>query len=260
VADEVDGFGCDAVFQQRARHLLDFLFHRYWRIKVMGIENIPASGRAMLVGNHSGGLPYDALMLMHAVQVRHPSHRLVRPLIEDSFWHLPFAGALLRKLGCVRANPDNAERLLRQESVLGVFPEGLKGLGKPFRDRYRLQRFGRGGFIKLALRTASPVVPVAIVGAEEIHPMLGKITWPLTLSGLPYLAITPTFPWLGPLGFLPLPTRWLIRVGTPVELGARGPADEHDQVRVNQLSERVRSEIQRMVDDALAGRHSVFRG
>jgi 1-acyl-sn-glycerol-3-phosphate acyltransferase len=257
VADEVDAFGMDPMYQAQARPVLDFLFRRYWRVKMTGVENIPAEGRAMLVGNHSGGLPYDAMMLMHGVQQLSANGRTPRPLVEDAYWHLPFMGVYLSRLGAVRAHPDNAERLLRAEQLLAVFPEGTKGMGKPWKERYKLQRFGRGGFVKLALKTGAPILPVAVVGAEELHPMLGRVEIPGT--GLPFLPITPTFPWLGALGVLPLPTRWTVRIGPPIHLKVKDPA-ALTAAQVNELVEQVRSEIQRMVDDGIAARGGVVLG
>jgi 1-acyl-sn-glycerol-3-phosphate acyltransferase len=258
VAEEVDGFGLDPLFCLRVAPVLEALFSRYWRVDLSGLENIPARGRVMLVGNHSGGLPYDGLMLMHGVRRRHAAQRVPRVLVEDDFWNLPFVGNTLARLGCVRANPDNAERLLRDDHVLAVFPEGTKGLGKAYRERYRLQRFGRGGFIKLALRTGTPILPVAVVGAEEVHPLLARV--PLPLGPLPFFPVTATFPWLGPLGALPLPTRWSIRVGTPVDLGVQPGEDVKDVGVLADLTERVRSTIQRMVDDAVTARGGVMLG
>jgi 1-acyl-sn-glycerol-3-phosphate acyltransferase len=259
VAHDVDAHGLDPIFEKRAASVLELLFARYWRVDIQGLENIPSHGRALLVGNHSGVLPYDALMLMHGVRSRHPAGRLPRALVEDHFWNLPFVGPTLARLGGVRANPDNAEHLLRDEQVVAVFPEGSKGLGKMYADRYRLQRFGRGGFVRLALRTRAPVIPVAVVGAEELHPLLGKIPLPLPVGSLPFLPITPTFPWLGPLGALPLPSQWSIRLGPPIPMGT-DPRDADDVERVAELTETVRGAIQQMVDDALAARGgSVWR-
>ncbi len=260
VAPEVDGFGLDPVFQHRAQPALDALYRRYWRVSLSGVENIPADGRAMLVANHAGGLPYDALMLMHGVRTLHRAQRLPRPLLEDAFWHLPFLGVFLARLGAVRAHPDNAERLLRDEQLLAVFPEGLKGMTKPYKDRYKLQRFGRGGFLKLALRTNTPVLPVAILGAEEVHPLLGRLDFPVPGGPLPFFPLTPTFPWLGVLGMVPLPTRWSIRIGAPLDIRTTPNVDLEDQGFINARTELVRSAIQRMLDDGLAARRSVMFG
>lgn len=260
-ADTVDDYGRDPVYMARYEPLLDFLYKRYFRVAVQGVENIPHTGRALLVANHACALPYDALVLMHAIRHEHPARRDARPLIEDSTFHFPYAGTFMSRMGGVRACPENAERLLEDGQPVIAFPEGTKGMGKLFKDRYKLQRFGRGGFIKLALRTRSPIVPVAIVGAEESLPMLGKITWFAKSVGIPYIPITPTFPFLGPLGLLPLPTKWFIRFGPVIDVAAsHGPEAAHDRLLVNRLADRVRGTIQEMIDDLVAKRRSVVFG
>lgn len=258
---QVDDFGRDPVYAARLEGLLDFLYLRYFRVETSGIEHVPGKGRALLVANHSGMLPYDGTMVMHAMHREHPARRDVRPLFEDFVFHFPYLGTFINRLGGVRASQSNAERLLGRDEIIVVFPEGLKGVSKLFRQRYQLQRFGRGGFIKLALRTRSPVVPVAILGAEEAHPMLAKITWPSGAVDLPYLPVTPTFPLLGPLGLLPLPAKWYIRFGEPIDLpGEYGPEAASDRILVNKLADTVRSRIQGMVDELRTRRKSVLFG
>ena len=259
-SENYDEFGLDHAFETRVRPFFQALFQRYFRIEVRGIEQVPDDGRCMLVCNHSGALPYDGTMVKTAVELRHPSPRPVRPLVEDFVYHFPFLGTFINRYGGVRACPENAERLLDHDALVAVFPEGLKGLGKLYRQRYQLQRFGRGGFVKLALRTGTPIVPVAIVGAEEIHPLLAKITFLVRPLGIPYLPITPTFPLLGPLGLLPLPSKWTIVFGEPVDLSRYGPDAAEDRILVNRLAESIRSRIQTMVDDVLETRRGVFRG
>ncbi len=164
-------------------------------------------------------------------------------------------------IGCVRACQENAERLLEEDKVVTVFPEGIKGIGKRYSKRYQLQRFGRGGFIKLALKTGAPIIPAAVIGAEEIYPMLTKVTWLAKYVGIPYVPITPTFPWFGPLGALPLPSKWTIRFGEPMDLVGRHGVEAHqDRILVNKLTEQVRSTIQSMVDDTLSARRSIIFG
>ena len=257
---QVDDFGRDPVYAARLEILLDFLYLRYFRVETSGIAHVPARGRALLVANHSGMLPYDGTMVMHAMHREHPARRDVRPLFEDFVFHFPYLGTFINRLGGVRASQSNAERLLGRDEAIVVFPEGLKGVSKLFRQRYQLQRFGRGGFIKLALRTRSPVVPVAILGAEEAHPMLAKITWPSGAVDLPYLPVTPTFPFLGPLGLVPLPSKWYIRFGEPIDLGDYGPEAAADRILVNKLADTVRSRIQAMVDALRTQRKSVVFG
>jgi len=257
-SDVVDEFGRDPVAADRIEPLIDFLYRRYFRVDCQGAGRVPPGGPVILVANHSGTLPYDGAILMHAV--RREIGRDVRPLVEDFVFHFPYLGTFINRIGGVRACQENARRLLDDDQVVAVFPEGIKGIGKTYRDRYKLQRFGRGGFIKLALRTGATVVPVSIVGAEEIHPMLGKVTWFSRSLKLPYIPITPTFPLLGPLGAIPLPSKWFIRFGQPMFLDDYGPSDAEDRILVNQLSEGVRSQLQSMIDDTLAQRESVIFG
>jgi 1-acyl-sn-glycerol-3-phosphate acyltransferase len=260
-SDVVDEFGRDPVFAARIEPLVDFLYRRYFRVDVAGVEHIPKAGRALIVVNHSGTVPYDGVMLMHAVRSQHSAHREVRPLVENFVFHFPYVGTFINRMGGVRACQENAQRLLEDDQAIAVFPEGIKGIGKLFRDRYQLQRFGRGGFIKLALRTATPIIPAAIVGAEEIHPMIGKITWFAKSIGIPYVPVTPTFPLLGPLGAVPLPTKWFIRFGEPLDpAGQYGRDGASDRILVNRLAETVRSTIQSMIDRTLSERHSVVFG
>ena len=259
-SEEVDEFGYDPRFLATILPFLELLYTMWWRVETAGIENVPAAGPAVVVANHSGVLPWDGLMVNLAIRHEHPAQRQCRMLALDMFALLPFLAPLLAQSGAVRANPENAERLLRGGELVGVFPEGVKGVGKPFKSRYRLARFGRGGFVRLALRTGAPIVPCAVVGAEEIHPRIASVDWLGKPFGLPYLPITPTFPLLGPLGFVPLPTKWSIDFGDPIPMDAFGPEAAEDPILVNRLSEQVRSTVQRMVDGRLARRRSVWFG
>jgi 1-acyl-sn-glycerol-3-phosphate acyltransferase len=260
-SDVVDEFGRDPIYSRKAEPTLDFLYRSYFRIEVSGLENVPYNGRGLVVANHSGTLPYDGIMLMHAVRSEHPRHREVRPLVEDFVFYLPYLGTMVNRLGGVRACPENAERLLRQDHLIAVFPEGVKGIAKVYRKRYQLQRFGRGGFVKLALRCDSPIIPAAIVGAEEIHPVITHVSWLAKNLGLPSLPITPTFPLLGPLGALPIPTKWFIRFGAPLYFNAEyGPEAADDRILVNRLTENVRSSIQELLEGLLRQRKSILFG
>ncbi|MBV8758722.1 MAG: acyltransferase family protein [Deltaproteobacteria bacterium] len=255
-SDVVDDFGRDPRATARWEWLFEFLYSKWFRVQAFGIDNIPARGRALLVANHAGTLPYDSAMVMHAVRRDHPSRRDVRPLVEDTVFHLPFLGPVMNRIGGVRADPANAERLLEKDELVAVFPEGEKGMGKLWKDRYRLQRFGRGGFVKLALRTRAPIIPVAVVGAEEAAPMLGKVTWFAKNIGIPWIPVTPTFPWIGPAGLLPLPSKWFIEFGEPIDLSSAGTGAADDRLLVNKLADQIRSQIQTMVDGLLAKRRS----
>jgi 1-acyl-sn-glycerol-3-phosphate acyltransferase len=237
-----------------------FLYRYWWRVEAHGIEKVPAAGPALLVANHSGTMfPYDGTMLKMALRLDHPAARELRPLVDDFVFHAPFLASLMTRVGGVRACPENAERLLRRGELVGVFPEGVRGMKKSFRKRYQLQRFGRGGFVTLALRTGAPIVPTAIVGAEEIHPLLGTWQWPAKRLGLPYFPLTPTFPWLGLLGLLPLPSKWAIRFGDPIQLAGRYSAGEaSDPVLVDALTEELRETIRTMLDVTLRERGPAF--
>jgi 1-acyl-sn-glycerol-3-phosphate acyltransferase len=259
-SEHVDEFGYDPNYEARLRPLIDFLYATYFRVEVSGVGHVPDEGGAVLVANRAGALPLDGLMLRAAVRRAHPRARALRWLVEDYVAHLPFAGARLARLGAVRACQDNAERLLRGGELIAVFPEGVKGAGKLYRERYRLQRFGRGGFVRLCLRTKSPLVPCAIVGVEETNPLLYRVDKPAKALGLPFLPVTPTFPALGPVGLLPAPVKWRLFFGAPIDFEGAGPERAGDELFVQQAAERVRATIQAMLDRAVAERGGVFRG
>jgi 1-acyl-sn-glycerol-3-phosphate acyltransferase len=250
---EVDPYGYDPVFAERMRPLIAFFFRRWFRTRVVGLENVPKSARVLFVCNHAGTLPWDGVMLSHALKTMHPARRDVRALVEDFVFHFPFLGVLVNRLGHVRACQENAERMLREDRAVAVFPEGNKGAQKLWRERYRLQRFARGGFVKLALRTKTPIVPVAIVGSEESYPLLARITWVVKALGLPYLPVTPTFPWLGALGLLPLPSKWTITFGEPIDASKHAEKAD-DRIFVNRLTDRVRTSVQSLLDEAVKAR------
>jgi 1-acyl-sn-glycerol-3-phosphate acyltransferase len=260
-AEEVDEFGFDPAYEEKLRPFVDFLYRYYFRVDTQGVAQIPAEGRCVIVANHAGGpLPYDGLMLRAAVRREHDHRRDLRWLAEDLVFYLPFVGASLNRLGAVRACQENAERLLSRERLVAVFPEGAKGIGKLFGDRYRLQRFGRGGFIRLCLRTDTPIVPCAIVGAEEANPTVYRVESLAKLVGLPYLPVTPTFPALGPVGLLPAPTKWKIRFGEPIRFTSYGPEAADDDLLVTRLAEGVRAVIQEMLNGMLTTRRSIWFG
>jgi 1-acyl-sn-glycerol-3-phosphate acyltransferase len=238
--------------------LLRPLFSRWFRVETQGLANVPDTGGALLVANHSGTVPVDALMTTVALHDEHPASRRLRLLGADLVFQLPVLGAFARKFGSTLACNEDAERLLSSGELVGVFPEGFKGVGKPFSERYTLQRFGRGGFVTAALRTGVPIVPCAIVGAEEIYPMIGNVKTAARLLGLPYFPITPTFPLLGPLGAVPLPSKWFIGFGEPIETASYGPAAADDPMVVFNLTDQVRETIQQSLYQLLLERRSVF--
>ena len=258
---EVDAFGYDRAFEASVAPLFRLLYRDWWRVDVEGLEHVPGTGRVLLVANHAGGLfAHDGAMLKVAIQDEHPSHRAARPLVDDFVYNLPFVGDFMTRCGAVRACPENAERLLRLDEAVVVFPEGTKGIGKLYRERYKLARFGRGGFVRIALRTGSPIVPVAIVGSEEIHPVIGRSDWLARLLGLPYFPLTPTFPWLGLLGAVPLPSKWRIEFGEPIDWrGVHGPEASRDRLLVSRLTEEVRERVQRQLLGAVERRGPAFR-
>ncbi|GAA1880960.1 lysophospholipid acyltransferase family protein [Streptantibioticus ferralitis] len=256
---EVDEFGYDEeLTDQVLMSLLRPLFDTYFRIEVKGVENIPSQGGALVVANHSGTLPLDALMAQVAVHDHHPAGRHLRLLAADLVFVLPVVNELARKAGHTLACTEDAQLLLERGEVVGVMPEGFKGLGKPFSDRYKLQRFGRGGFVSTALRTGVPIVPCSIVGAEEIYPMVGNAKMLARLLGFPYFPLTPTFPWLGPLGMVPLPTKWTIQFGEPIATDGFAPEAADDPMLVFNLTDQVRETIQHTLYKLLVQRRSVF--
>lgn len=254
-----DEYGFDEEFAEAVFPIWEFLYKRWWRVQVDGVDNVPAHGRALLVANHSGTIfPFDALMIGTAIQKEHPLPRWTRALVLNWAFDLPFISYFMRRIGGVAANPANLGRLLGQDEPVMVFPEGAKGFGKPFAERYRVQRFGRGGFVEVALETGSPIVPVAVVGAEEIYPKLGQSDLLAKVSGAPYVPLTPTFPFLGPLGLLPLPSRWRIEFLEPIDLSGYGPGASEDRALVFDISEQVRETVQEALFQGLVRRGAAF--
>jgi len=255
----VDEFGFDEDFTEHAYlPLLRPLYRSWFRVEVRGIENIPAEGGALVVANHSGTIALDSLMTQVAVHDEHPARRHLRMLGADLVFQTPVVGDLARKSGSTLAANTDAERLLASGELTGVWPEGFKGVGKPYSERYKLQRFGRGGFVAAALRTGAPIIPCSIVGAEEIYPILGNLKTVARLLGAPYVPITPTFPLLGPLGLIPLPSKWIIEFGSPVETASLGPSAADDPMLVFDLTDQVRETIQQTLYALLMQRRSVF--
>ena len=253
-----DEWGFDEEFTDVLEPLFAFLYERWWRVEVEGARRVPSHGRALLVANHAGILPWDATMMALALLREHPLPRHPRFLVLDWAFELPWVSTAIRRLGGVVASPYNALRLLEQDQLVAVFPEGAKGTGKPFSDRYRLQRFGRGGFVELALRTGAPIVPVAVVGSEEIYPKIAEVPQLARLIGAPFFPVTPTFPLLGPLGLVPLPSKWRIEFCEPIETAGYPDGAVDDRALVFELSERVRETIQQTVYSNLVRRGSAF--
>jgi 1-acyl-sn-glycerol-3-phosphate acyltransferase len=256
---EVDEFGFD---QELTEHVLLAafrpLYEHYFRVEARGLENVPTDGGALVVANHSGTIPLDSVMTQIALLDHHPAHRHLRMLGADLVFQTPFISELARKSGTTLACNADAERLLHRGEVVGVWPEGFKGIGKPFAERYKLQRFGRGGFVSAALRAQVPIVPCSIVGAEEIYPIIGNMKTLARLLGLPYVPVTPTFPWLGPLGMVPLPSKWIIEFGEPIPTDGFGLGAADDPMLVFNLTDQVRETIQHTLYRLLMARRSIF--
>ncbi len=254
---EVDEYGFDEEVTERfLLAAIRPLKEKWFRVEVRGAENIPAEGGALVVSNHSGTVPFDGLMTM--VSVHDATGRHLRPLGADLVFTLPVVGELARKGGATLACNEDAQRMLSGGELVGVWPEGFKGIGKPYSERYKLQRFGRGGFVSAALRTGVPIVPCSVVGAEEIYPLVGNVPALARLLGLPYLPITPFFPWLGPLGMVPLPSKWLIEFGEPIRTDSYDEGAADDPMLVFNVTDQVRETVQQTLYTLLMQRRSVF--
>jgi 1-acyl-sn-glycerol-3-phosphate acyltransferase len=240
--------------------LYDFMYRYWFRVEVEGLENVPSSGGAMLVSNHSGALPPDAPMIAKAIKEEHPHPRPVNITVEHFFKGYPGFSMLVSKIGCVAAHPANVHRLLYDEGQLVlVFPEGRKGTEKLYKNRYRLRRFGRGGFVEAAMRARAPIVPVCVVGAEEAAPIFAHLSPLQKLTGLIYAPLTPTFPHFGLLGMLGyLPAKFRIRFLEPIEFDEAG-LDE-DKNLVQTVAHDIRARIQENLFDMLEQRNSVWFG
>ncbi|MGH4023113.1 MAG: lysophospholipid acyltransferase family protein [Pseudonocardiaceae bacterium] len=258
---DVDEFGFDSDLTDNILlPLLRPLYRKWFRVETIGMHHVPAEGGALVVANHSGTLPVDALMTAVALRDQHPAGRHLRMLGADLLFRTPLLGSIARKSGQTLAcNPD-AERLLNSGELVGVWPEGFKGVGKNFRDRYKLQRFGRGGFVSAALRTKASIIPCSIVGAEEIYPMIGDIKPLARLLGLPYFPVTPLFPLFGPLGAIPLPSKWYIEFGEPIHTDSYEPGSAEDPMLVFNLTDQVRETIQQTLYRLLTQRRNTFIG
>jgi 1-acyl-sn-glycerol-3-phosphate acyltransferase len=255
---EVDEFGFDPQWTESFLSMFMVLYRDYWRVETTGIENVPAAGRALLVSNHAGVLPWDGTMIKTAVFAEHPHPRHVRALVASLFMGMPMLSWFLRRTGQTVGHPDDTRRLLERDELVLVFPEGVRGTGKSFKDRYRLRRFGRGGFVATAIRSGAPIIPVSVVGSEEIYPMVADLAPVARFLGLPYFPITPTWPWLGPLGMIPLPSKWRIQFHAPIHVEKHPPEAANDNNLVMALADEVRDTIQQGIYDNLKRRRGVF--
>ena len=257
----VDEFGFDPHFAESVWFpAVRQVYEKWFRVEVTGIENLPATGPGLLVANHAGSIPVDAVITSLAVRDKHPNQRYLRILAADMAFEAPVVSDLARRIGATLACNDDADALLRRGELTAVWPEGYKGIGKLYKDRYKLQRFGRGGFVTTALRTKAPIIPVSIVGSEEIYPMIADLKPIARALGLPYFPITPLFPWLGPLGVIPLPSKWHIHFGKPIYTDGYDESAADDPMVVFDLTDHVREEIQQTLFRMLSRRGSVYFG
>ena len=258
---DVDEFGFDPHFTETVFFpAIRQVYEKWFRVEVTGIENLPAEGAALLVANHAGVIPIDALMCSIAVRDNHPTGRYLRALAADLVFEMPAISEMARRIGATMACTNDADRLLRAGELTAVWPEGFKGIGKPYKDRYRLQRFGRGGFVTTALKNSAPIIPMSIVGSEEIYPMIADLKPVARMLGLPYFPITPLFPLLGPLGAVPLPSKWHIHFGRPIDTSGYDESAAADPMVVFDLTDHVREEIQQTLFRMLSRRGSVYFG
>ncbi|MEX0835530.1 MAG: lysophospholipid acyltransferase family protein [Nitriliruptor sp.] len=256
----IDDYGFDRdLTESILMPLLRPLHRHYWRVSSHGVEHLPTEGGGLVVANHAGTLPVDAMIAR--LDILEHTGRHARELAADLVFKTPYVAALGRKTGATLASGDDADRLLSSGELVAVWPEGFKGIGKPWKDRYKLQRFGRGGFVATALRAQVPIIPTAIVGSEEIYPMIYDLRVVARLLGLPYFPVVPqmfALPILGPLALLPLPSKWIIEYGAPIDTSEYGPDAADDPMAVFDLTDRVRDTIQQMLLRNLMGRRSVF--
>jgi 1-acyl-sn-glycerol-3-phosphate acyltransferase len=256
---DVDEWGRSQNARDLLRKVYDPLYERWFRVEWEGFEKIPREGGGLIVANHAGAVPADAPSIMHGIEKE--LGRPVYGLADDMFKRIPFVNLAWSRLGGVQAHPDNAYRLLReQQQLITVFPEGNKGPGKTFDQRYQLRRFGRGGFVQIAMRAGVPIIPMAVVGSEEVMPILFKIPTLARALGLPYFPITANMVLLGPLGLVPFPAKIRIRVLDPVHLDVPPDQPRYSRSRVMDTSEEIRRSIQEALYDMLRTRRSVWSG
>ncbi len=251
-----DPYGLDPRLAERFAPLAELLYATWWRTVVREQANVPAAGPAIVYANHAGLVPWDALVLRTALRRDHPAHRDLRPLLDERECSLPLVGRLAVRLGAVRSSPQAAEAILAQGQLVGVFPEGSAAARKPWRDRYRLQKLGRG-FVKLALRTGAPLVPCAIVGSEEASPPISRPGWLADRLGVSLLGTGAALRF-GPAAVLPLPSRWSLRFGPPVPLADLQEAARDDPAALAALTERAHAALRTLLEEELAARDSIF--
>ncbi|HZS13977.1 MAG TPA: lysophospholipid acyltransferase family protein [Candidatus Dormibacteraeota bacterium] len=256
---DLDDFGFETDYADVWTPLARLAYRRYWRVDASGVRNVPRRGGALLVSNHAGVLPFDGAMIEVAI-LEDGRERHGRALIADWFFGMPILSWFLRRTGQTLGHPSDTHRLLTSGELVLVFPEGIKGTGKPWNERYRLRRFGRGGFVESAIRAGVPIVPISVVGSEEIYPMLANVPPLAKLTGFPYFPLTPTWPWLGVLGLIPLPSKWRIEFHPPIRTDELPPEAADDPSVVMRVADEVRDVIQEGLVRNLMKRRGAFRG
>ncbi len=258
-AEKTDDYGFDLETWARWEPFFRFCFEDYFKVEVRGIENIPNEGRAIIVGNHSVLLPVDGAMMSMAIGSVHPDPRRIRYLITDWFFGLPFVGDWMKETGQVRASLEIAEKLLHDNEIIGLYPEGVRGVGKTLHDRYRVLDF-HPGFVKLAIASQAPIIPVATVGGDEIFPNFVNLRSLAHFIRLPFFPVTPAFPWLPfPLWITPLPVRWLMNIHKPIKLDYP-PEKANDRKLIREISRDIQYGIQRDLNELFEKRKTLFTG
>ncbi|HEY1650279.1 MAG TPA: lysophospholipid acyltransferase family protein [Acidimicrobiales bacterium] len=257
---DVDEWGRSERTRALARALYEPIYSKWFRTEWEGLEKIPADGGALLVANHAGAIPSDAPVIMHGIEKE--LERPVYGLADYFFRTVPVVGTLWARAGGVSARPANAYRLLKEQRQLAlVFPEGTKGPSKSYTDRYQLRRFGRGGFVEIAMRAGVPVIPIAVVGSEEAMPVVFRLPTLAKALGLPYFPITANLLTMGPVGVvMPFPAKFKLRVLDPVHFDVPPDQDRYSKSRIMEESERIRTQLQEAVYDMLRDRRSVWFG
>ncbi len=254
-----DRFGFKMATFARWYPVFRFCYEDYFKVHVQGIENVPTEGPGLLVGNHSGLLPLDGAMITMAMVGHHLVPRRVRYLVTDWFFTLPGVSDWIKETGQVRATLENAKELIVDNELVGIYPEGLRGVGKTLAERYRVHDF-HPGFVQLAISTQTPIIPIATVGGDEIYPNFINVKTVGQLLKMPFFPTTPAFPWLPfPLNFIPLPVRWMINIHEPIKLDYP-PEKAHDRKLVLKIAREIQYDIQRDLNRLLRERKSLFTG
>jgi len=257
--EKQDEFGLDIDYFAKTELYLRFLREDWFKTKVIGIENIPANGAAIIAGNHNGTLPLDLFTLTDAVLNLHPQNRLVRFLVHDCFYWDKHLRQIMSSMGEVRATYANALKLLDKGELVGIYPAGERAMGMPLSKKYQIGEC-RTGCVRAAIETQSPIIPVITIGNAESHPMVFNSKWLANLFGMPYFAFTHFYPWLPyPANSIPLPVRWLIHIGKPIHLN-HPPEVANNRELVSEITLELQNFLQEQLDELLALRKSYLKG